>query len=532
MSRFRSTLGFARTGRLARLWSYLRVSLEQPQLLQEAAARVRHSRRSRRTSLRAAAQPPEPAPLSLAEAASADVVLARLASHFPVLVLELGEDGQGCGLAEKDFALALGVLRRLVPGLQITAQGRILRPRAARKALQIGRVLATLPPAPGTGARERLWIESYERRGPGDWLSRNGKNQQARALFTAILDKPGLHRIEDILGAPTLAAQARQAPVDVVFTWVNHDDPDWQKQYRAHRPDAEGSGAGSADGAALSRFHSNDELRFSLRSVARNMAWVNRIFVFTNCAPPDWFDPAQQRLVWVPHDAVIPAPFLPTFNSHVIESFLHRIPGLAERFVYLNDDVFIGRRLPKTTFFVENGISRAFLEGYGMVSGPAVPGDPDYRNAARTSAALIRETLGFAPTRLHLHAPFALRRDVLEEIEQRFAGPIAAMRQNRFRAMGDLNIPSFLYHHYAIGTGRALPAEMQTLLVKNHDIRWRARLAAIAQDPPQTFCLNEGGAAPPTRAWHREVRRVLGQVYPDPAPWERQSGRSKDRIDW
>lgn len=468
--------------------------------------------------------------MPLVEAARADVVLSRLASGFPVLVLEMGEDGQSCGLAEKDFALALGALHQLVPGLQITAQGRILHPRAPRKALQIGRVLATLPPAPGARARERLWIESYERRGPGDWLSRNGENRQARALFTDILETPGLHRIDDILGAPTLAAQARHDPVDVVFTWVNHDDPDWQKQYRAHRPDAELSGPGSADSAALSRFHSNDELRFSLRSVARNMDWANRIFVFTNCAPPDWFDPAQQRLVWVPHDAVIPAPFLPTFNSHVIESFLHRIPGLAERFVYLNDDVFIGSRLPKATFFAENGISHAFLESYGMVSGPAVPGDPDYRNAARTSAALIRETLGFAPTRLHLHVPFALRRDVLAEIEQRFAGPIAAMRQNRFRAMGDLNIPSFLYHHYAIGTGRALPAAIKTLLVKNHDIRWRARLAAIAHDPPQTFCLNEGGAAPPTHAWHRTVRRVLGQVYPEPAPWERQSGRSRDRI--
>ena len=41
------------------------------------------------------------------------------------------------------------------------------------------------------------------------------------------------------------------------------------------------------------------------------------------------------------HNEFIPAKFLPTFNSGVIECFLHKIPGLAELFVYANDDFYL-----------------------------------------------------------------------------------------------------------------------------------------------------------------------------------------------
>ena len=39
---------------------------------------------------------------------------------------------------------------------------------------------------------------------------------------------------------------------------------------------------------------------------------------------------------------LIPAQALPTFDSGNIESYIHRIPGLSERYFYLNDDVFFG----------------------------------------------------------------------------------------------------------------------------------------------------------------------------------------------
>ena len=52
---------------------------------------------------------------------------------------------------------------------------------------------------------------------------------------------------------------------------------------------------------------------------------------------------------------------LPTFNSHAIESQLHHIDGLAEHYLYLNDDVFFGRPVARALFFHGNGLSNFFL---------------------------------------------------------------------------------------------------------------------------------------------------------------------------
>ena len=48
---------------------------------------------------------------------------------------------------------------------------------------------------------------------------------------------------------------------------------------------------------------------------------------------------------------------LPVFNSRAIEINLHRIPGLAEQFVYFNDDMFITKPVTKEDFF-KNGLPR------------------------------------------------------------------------------------------------------------------------------------------------------------------------------
>jgi hypothetical protein len=276
----------------------------------------------------------------------------------------------------------------------------------------------------------------------------------------------------------------------------------------------------SQDATALSRFHSNDELRYSMRSVAQNLPWVRQIYVFTNCAPPAWLKQDHPSVIWVQHEEVIPQVYLPTFSSHVIESFLHRIPGLEKQFIYINDDVFIAKPLGKDFFFDANGCSRSLLEPYGMVSGPVKQGDPDYLNASRNSVALLQDRFGFAPTRLHRHTSFALRRDVLEEIEACWPERFDLLRRNRFRTAQDINVTSFLYHHYGLATGKTLVANAKNAFIKSLDIRWKAQLAEISAGKHDIICLNEGGDTPPSPDWLPSVRRFLRERWPHPAPWE------------
>jgi len=61
------------------------------------------------------------------------------------------------------------------------------------------------------------------------------------------------------------------------------------------------------------------------------------------------------KLHIVRHEDYIPEEYLPTFNSHPIELNFHRIPNLAEHFVYFNDDTFLTAPVEPEDFFV-NGI--------------------------------------------------------------------------------------------------------------------------------------------------------------------------------
>ncbi len=60
---------------------------------------------------------------------------------------------------------------------------------------------------------------------------------------------------------------------------------------------------------------------------------------------------ASDRLTIVDHRALIPHDALPTFDSGHIESYIHRIPGLSERYFYFNDDVFFGAPVHASDWF-------------------------------------------------------------------------------------------------------------------------------------------------------------------------------------
>lgn len=504
---------------LALLQDYTLAALGNPKLLLRA---IRHVLMRKSRALEGLLRtdqisiPTNPAPRDWQD------MVQDLSEHMAVLVLHRTGPEGAIGVADLDLASALTYLAAQVRMLEITvngapiANGSVALEHALLNARKIN--LRFLGP---DGEAQQLQIEPYSPRGPGTWVSNNPANPILRGVYADSFAQPGLQEAQTLLTGPTLADVAHARPIDVVYTWVNHADPAWAALYAQHKISLPGAVSRISDATALSRFHSNDELRYSLRSVFANLPWVNRIYVFTNCARPDWLSEHDTRLIWVQHEQVIPAQYLPTFSSHAIESFLHRIPDLAEHFLYINDDVFIAKPLDKSAFFAENGCSKAFLDPYGMVSGQATADDPDYLNAARNSAALIRETFGFVPTRLHQHTVFALRQSVLAAIETRWPAELAALRQHKFRSPQDLSIASFLYHHYALGTGQAVESHARTAFVKPQDIRWRHHLAQINAGDLETFCLNEGGKQSPPPDWHKMVESFLAQRFARPAPWER-----------
>ncbi|MEM1033339.1 MAG: stealth conserved region 3 domain-containing protein, partial [Myxococcota bacterium] len=303
--------------------------------------------------------------------------------------------------------------------------------------------------------------------------------------------------------------------VDFVYTWVNHADPEWRRLIGEHRP---------LDSVDWDRYHAADELRYSLRSVHHFAPWARTIHVVTNCAEPPWLRPHPQ-IRWVTHEEVFPsgADYLPTFNSHAIESCLMRIEGLSEHFVYLNDDVFLGGPASPLDFFAANGTSVSYLEPYGMVLGTPDPEKPDYLNAALNGKRLIEETFGVSPTRLHEHVPYALKRSVLSEIEGRFAADFDRVRRARFRTMDDISVVSFLYHQYAFQTRHALRAPAANAILIRPANSASAFVELLSGRRRQFFCINDGGDSAADASYAARSTRFLARFFPEPAPWEASS---------
>ena len=323
--------------------------------------------------------------------------------------------------------------------------------------------------------------------------------------------------IDHILGGrPTTRTDL---PIDVVYTWVDYDDPDWRRLYDAAMADGEEPADRDRSGAA--RFLSRRELMYSLRSVEENLPWVRTIHVLTNCAKPAWLGD-RPDIRWIDHSEVMAERHLPTFNSHAIESCLHRIEGLSEHFVYLNDDMFINERMRKRDVFTPSGQSVLNLEDYGMVGGRAAVGDPDYLNAARNGAALMRDRFGPYPTQLHRHAPYALRRGLLDDMERTWPEAFERTRAARFRSITDISATSFLHHHYAFHMGAAVRCDYPSALVKPTTRRFARKLDRIAsgRTDHRTVCVNDGVGSVGNTAWDDAVRSFLERRFPVPTTAE------------
>lgn len=113
---------------------------------------------------------------------------------------------------------------------------------------------------------------------------------------------------------------------------------------------------------SASRFEDNEELRYSLRSVERHAPWVRHIFIVTNGQIPSWLNLDNPRVTVVTHqDIFLNNSHLPTFSSPAIETHIHRIPGLSQKFIYLNDDVMFGKDVWPDDFYSHSKGQKVYL---------------------------------------------------------------------------------------------------------------------------------------------------------------------------
>ena len=307
--------------------------------------------------------------------------------------------------------------------------------------------------------------------------------------------------------------------IDMVFSWVDGTSSEFQR-LRAERMATYVVGDGDDSEA---RFRQIDELKYALRSVRLYAPWVRRIFIVTDSPRPSWLADHPSVTIVRSEEFFADPSVLPTHNSHAVESQLHHIEGLAEHFIYSNDDMFFGRPVRPDMFFSPGGVTR-FIEATTRIGlgGPEV-GRSGFENAARVNRALLRERFGRVTTRHLEHAATPLRRSVMSDLEREFPEDFARTAASAFRSATDISVTNSLYHYYALMTGRAVVQDaakvsyIETTLASAPG----AMRDLLKRRNVDFFCLNDGSKPEiSVELRTKVVREFLESYFPIPAEWE------------
>lgn len=153
--------------------------------------------------------------------------------------------------------------------------------------------------------------------------------------------------------------------IDFVVTWVNGQDEAWQKRRARYTPEE------NTDNREC-RYQDYGLLPYWFRGVEIFAPWVRMIHFVTEGHLPEWLNTENSKLHIVKHEDYIPKEFLPTFNSNIIELWIHNIKGLSEQFVYFNDDFFLTKPVQPGDFFL-NGKPCDLLAFQPIVANPSSP---------------------------------------------------------------------------------------------------------------------------------------------------------------
>ena len=249
-----------------------------------------------------------------------------------------------------------------------------------------------------------------------------------------------------------LLVRYRTFPIDAVVTWVDSTDDEWRRSKAAWQ--TKGTHQSAVDSERFPESGPCDaELEQCLLSMLRHMPWLNRIHIVTaRPQRPQCLErnPVLARalrkgmLTVVHHDQVFEEESnLPTFNSQAIESQLHRIPGLAERFIYFNDDCYVLERLEPEHFF-RHGKPLLHAERYAQC-GPT--GESMYDAAWRNTLRELQVQCAHYPQ----HWACAMTKQLLRDAERYFAWQ--ATTRSRFRSADNI-IPVQLAQLWGLQTGQ------------------------------------------------------------------------------
>jgi hypothetical protein len=327
--------------------------------------------------------------------------------------------------------------------------------------------------------------------------------------------------------------------IDVVVTWLDGNDPAWQKQKAEYQKAASDKESENND---ASRYREWGILPYLFRGIEENMPWVHKIHFVTWGHVPSWLNVHHEKIHIVRHEDFIPQQYLPLFNSNSIELNFHKIPDLAEQFVYFNDDMFVIKPTKPEDFF-KNGkpcdmaclspqpifrssICNIEINNLQIINDHFLIDDikkqkwkwinlPLYQSYGLRSLLFMnfRSIIGIFVQ----HIPYSFLKSTYETLWDLEPEVLDQTCKNRFRTPNDVSIWLLREWQLVSGNFEARSKKFGQLLYPG-DIQGVKN--ALFSSPYKTVCINDGTTVDDFELQRKQVQDLLHTLFPNKSSFE------------
>lgn len=295
-------------------------------------------------------------------------------------------------------------------------------------------------------------------------------------------------------------------PIDMVFTWVNGDDPDYLDIYNQY--------AETPKDINPERVRDvYQTLKYSLRSVEKFAPWIRTIYLVTvRPQTPDWLKKDHPKVKVIHHDEIIDEKYLPTFNYNTIESYMHKIPGLSEYYVYSCDDFLFGNIVELSDFIDANGKITVF----GTLFGENLKFRIYERKYDIISLGLVE------------HNPIFYKKSFVEDLQEIHADAFHLTRSSKFRRNDNITMQKVYKQHVLTHhRNESSPISVFDLRkihtfhkIKNNLSVQEKAIRKLKAKQPKFYCLNDDQRDNPNPEVVAFIKDFLEERYPEKSSFE------------
>lgn len=331
--------------------------------------------------------------------------------------------------------------------------------------------------------------------------------------------------------------------IDFVVMWVDGNDPAWLEEKAKYSPEKRD------DSNSVNRFRDWGLMPYWFRAVEKYTPWVRKIHFVTWGHLPSFLNTDNPKINIVRHEDFMPEGCTPTFSSHALEVNLHRIPDLAENFVYFNDDMFILRPMAETAFF-NNGIPctyggevpMSFNGEVGIWQHAAVNNmglinkhfdkrtqyarfkdkyiNKAYRWQDNLRTAILRKLFpDYFYGYKNLHAPAAYCKKTFEDVWEAETAHLYSTSANKFRNAADVNQWIMLW--WQVASGNFSPYNTDNFVSSANEKTVGTLCDIIENQKNDMICINDPEDGVDFDSISAKVRGSFNKILPDKCSFEK-----------